>query len=186
MSGAWTPTPIDGAMRRRLVIHEDERGAFSELWRAGWTDALPAGPFVQSNLSRSRAGVLRGMHFHLGQADLWVVIEGRAIVALADLRAAGEGGDWRPPVDLFELAPGEAVFIPERVAHGFYAAEDLALVYFVTAEFDGSDEHGFAWDDLLAAIAWPVTDPVLSARDRANPALRDAAALLAQPHNSRA
>lgn len=174
----WVSTAIEEVFRRRLVAHGDERGTFSELWRTGWTNALSSEPFVQSNLSRSKAGVLRGMHFHLRQDDLWVVVDGSAVVGLADLRSATADPLWRPQVELLDFVSGDALFIPARVAHGFYAPGDLSLVYFVTREFDGSDEHGFAWDDPLAAIPWPVTDPILSARDRANPALQDVVAAL--------
>lgn len=174
MTEGWVPTGIDGAVRRRLVVHRDDRGTFTELWRVGWTAPFSSRPFVQSNLSRSKAGVLRGMHFHLRQADLWTVLEGRAVVALADLRDATEDEEWRPRVDLLELGPGDAIFLPESVAHGFLATQSLDLVYFVTNEFDGTDEHGFAWDDPLAAVAWPIDRPILSAKDRANPSLREA------------
>jgi dTDP-4-dehydrorhamnose 3,5-epimerase-like enzyme len=65
------------------------------------------------------------------------------------------------------------------VAHGFLALETLALVYLVTAEYDDTDELGFAWDDPLAAVPWPVVPgqadgrPILSGRDRSNPSLAD-------------
>jgi len=181
----WVPTAIEGVVRRRLMAHGDDRGTFKELWRAGWTEALSSAPFVQANLSRTKPGVLRGMHFHLRQSDLWVVVEGSAVVALADLRGATADPGWRPLVELFDLVAGEALFIPARVAHGFYSPADLSLVYLVTREFDGTDEHGFASHDPLAAIPWPVTNPILSARDRANPPLTDiVATLLGQPQSS--
>jgi len=183
MTEGWTATGIDGAVRRRLVVHGDDRGSFTELWRASWTAPLGRQPFVQSNVSRSNAGVLRGMHFHLRQSDLWIVLAGRALVALADLRDATEHPSWNPRTALFELGADEAVVIPERVAHGFFATEDLVLVYLVTNEFDGTDEHAFAWDDPLAAIMWPTDRPTLSAKDRANPSLRDAVRGL-QAHRS--
>ncbi len=150
--------------------------AFTELWRAGWTRDISRAPFVQANLSRSRADVLRGMHFHRRQSDLWVVVEGRALVAVADLRDVAKGVAPKPAVETFELAAGGAVFIPELVAHGFLAIAELALVYLVSNEYDGTDELGFAWDDPLAAVPWPTANPVLSGRDRSNPSLRDAIA----------
>jgi dTDP-4-dehydrorhamnose 3,5-epimerase len=79
----------------------------------------------------------------------------------------------------FETANGlTALLIPPGVAHGFCAVTDVALQYMVTAYYDGSDEHGFAWDDPDAAIRWPVAQPLLSDRDRSNPSL---SAVLAQP-----
>lgn len=78
MSDAWRESPLSGVMRRSLNTFEDGRGSFSEIWRASWTETLGMPPFVQANVSRSAAGVLRGLHFHMRQADLWVIVEGRA------------------------------------------------------------------------------------------------------------
>lgn len=113
------------------------------------------------------------MHFHRRQADLWLVAEGEALVAAADLRQTDASGA-RPAIETHELKAGDAIFLPELVAHGFYARTALTLIYLVTNEFDGSDEQGFAWDDPLAAIAWDDLDPILSDRDRSNPDLATA------------
>ena len=170
----WQPTAIEGVRRRSNAVVADDRGSFTELWRQSITAGLAEAGFVQCNLSRSHAGVLRGMHFHLRQADLWLLIEGRAVAATTDLRVAAGG---QAHSELVELAPGDALYIPPRVAHGFLALADMALVYLVTQEYDGSDEHGFAWDDPAAGLDWPLPPTVVSARDRANPPLADAIAL---------
>jgi dTDP-4-dehydrorhamnose 3,5-epimerase len=120
------------------------------------------------------------MHFHLRQVDLWIVLDGRAQVGLVDLRDARSDSSWRPRTALIDLGRGEAVFIPERVAHGFYALEELSLLYLVTNEFDGRDEHGFAWDDPALGLQWPAGRPILSPRDGANPPLREVVARLGQ------
>jgi dTDP-4-dehydrorhamnose 3,5-epimerase len=174
----WQTTPIPGVLRDSVHVAEDRRGSFSELWRASRWDTVVEGSFVQSNLSRSTTGVLRGMHFHRRQADLWILAEGRATVAVCDLRPMLSGDNTSPVALTFEMTRGEAVLIPEGVAHGFYAPEPMALVYFVTNEYDGTDELGFMWNDPLAAIAWPVSDPVLSDRDAANPTLEAAVSSL--------
>src|SRR5688500_15472604 len=83
---AWRPTALAGVLHRRLEPLADSRGSFTELWRASLTDGLDSAPFVQANLSRSRAGVLRGMHFHRHQSDLWMLIEGRALAATTNVR----------------------------------------------------------------------------------------------------
>ncbi len=171
MSEGWSPTSIEGVVTRRNVAHEDPRGSFTELWRNSRTATLNESPMVQANLSRSVAGVLRGMHFHLRQVDLWLLIEGSAVAAVTDVRPAFEGGV--PTSQLFEMTPGDALYIPPRVAHGFLALTDVTLIYLVSNEYDGTDEHGFAWDDPEAAIAWPSQPTVLSERDRANPSLRE-------------
>ena len=180
MRESWTPTEIEGVLRRTTTVVGDERGAFSELWRHSLTAPLEMDPFVQSNLSRSREGVLRGMHFHRRQADLWILIEGRVLTATSDLRGLLRDGAGTPPTQLLELMPGDQLYIPRLVAHGFWALEETALVYLVSNEYDGTDEYGFAWDDPVAAIDWPRREPILSERDRQNPPLHDVIATLGQ------
>jgi dTDP-4-dehydrorhamnose 3,5-epimerase len=175
----WHATALPGVLRRHLAPIADSRGSFTELWRSSLTAGLDDAPFVQANLSRSRAGVLRGMHFHRRQSDLWLLIEGRALAATTDLRGATVASQ------VVELAPGDALFIPRLVAHGFWALEDTTLEYLVTNEYDGTDEHGFAWNDPLAAIGWPAGEPILSERDLANPALPEVLARDAQQSSPR-
>ena len=97
---------------------------------------------VQSNLSRSRAGVLRGLHFHRRQSDYWCHLEGRAFVALLDVRAGSptEGAAWW---DTFEAGEGmRGLYVPPGVAHGFCAMTDVTLQYLVSEPFTGEDEFG--------------------------------------------
>lgn len=172
---------IPGVRWGAIARHADERGSFRELWRAGWFADLGTGAtaprFVQANLSTSAAGVLRGLHLHRRQLDFWVVVDGRAWVALVDARPLLDGSGDRPTVETREVAADATVTIPAGVAHGFLAIEPLQLAYFVTAEYDATDELGFAWDDPLAAVPWPTVPgrpdgrPILSDRDRANPSL---------------
>lgn len=171
----WTEAAIPGVLTRALTAISDSRGAFMETWRDSWTAPLDA-TFRQANLSRSESGVLRGMHFHERQCDLWIVLEGRAAVALTDLRPAIGQGATDVSSRQLEMQAGSALFIPEGVAHGFLALERLALLYLVTNEYDGSDEHGFAWNDAAAGIDWPIDAPIVSDRDRSNPPLADAIA----------
>lgn len=175
----WQTTAIPGVLRDSVHAVQDRRGSFTELWRASRWEGVTQNRFVQANLSRSEAGVLRGMHFHRRQADLWILADGRATVAVCDLRPILDGGQSSPATLTFDMTPGDAVFIPEGVAHGFHAPVAMSLVYLVTNEYDGTDELGFMWNDPVAAIDWPVTDPVLSDRDAANPSLEVAVELLA-------
>ncbi|HYC07793.1 MAG TPA: dTDP-4-dehydrorhamnose 3,5-epimerase, partial [Candidatus Binatia bacterium] len=127
--------------------------------------------------------VLRGLHCHRHQLDYWVVVAGRAFVALVDVRAA-LGGGGPPTVETREMSADDWVVIPAGVAHGFLALEPIELLYLVTDEYDGSDELGFAWDDPAAAVPWPTElptadgRPILSDRDRSNPSLAELAATL--------
>ena len=133
------------------------------MWPEPWTRSLrqrwasastSPDPYTQVNLSTSAVGVLRGLHLHRHQLDHWVVASGRAFVVLVDVRPMLRGED-RPLIETRELVADEWVDIPIGVAHGFLALEPLQLIYLVTNEYDGSDELGFAWDDPLAAVAWP-------------------------------
>jgi len=171
---------IDGVRYGAIARHADERGAFRELWRSSTRVAADRAvdPFVQVNLSSSATHVLRGLHLHRRQQDHWLVASGRAFVALVDVRPmlrAPADADARPIVETRELVADEWLDIPEGVAHGFLALEPLDLIYFVTNEYDGSDELGFAWDDALADVSWPALtgDPILSDRDRSNPSLQN-------------
>jgi dTDP-4-dehydrorhamnose 3,5-epimerase len=184
---------LSGVRYGAIARHADSRGAFRELWRASTFPTLtpaetgaPAGSeprFVQANLSSSAAGVLRGLHYHRRQLDYWTVANGRALVALVDVRpvAARRGP---AVVETRELGADEWVVIPSGVAHGFLALEPLELVYLVTNEFDGTDELGFAWDDPAVAVPWPAIPgtpdgrPILSERDRSNPSLAELVASL--------
>lgn len=162
---------IPGVRRLTLEARADERGSFTEAFRDEWFPGLPS--FVQGNLSRSRTGVLRGLHYHRRQADLWVPVDGTATVGLVDLREDS-------PTDRESLAidvePGIALYLPPGVAHGFCARTDFTLLYLVDRAYDGADEFGFSPLDPAAAIAWPVAEPILSDRDRKAPSLVDALA----------
>jgi len=154
-------TKIEGVVLTPIGRATDNRGFFSELARRS---GYPA-DFVQLNHSFSKRGVLRGLHYHRDQADLWYVVRGRAQVALVDLRAE------RRVVETLIVSDDKpmSMYIPPGVAHGYLALTDLDLIYLVTHEYDGSDEQGVAWDDPALAIPWEITAPELSERDRNNP-----------------
>ena len=149
---------IDGLRRIELVRHEDERGWFSELARAS---ALPK-PFRQANLSYSRKGVIRGLHFHdRGQDDVFVCLSGTVRVVVLD-RSSGETftediGDDNPV----------AIYVPGIHGHGYEALVDSLFTYLVTEEYDAAqpDEHGIPWDDERVRHLWSTSSPILSARD---------------------
>jgi dTDP-4-dehydrorhamnose 3,5-epimerase len=145
----------------RIPLHrvEDERGWFCELRR----DSLLPRPTVQTNLSFSRAGVVRGLHFHERQDDLFVCLRGMARVVVLD-RTTGETftediGDENPV----------AIWIPGHHAHGFEALTDLLFCYHVTAEYVAvdPDEYSLPWNDPRVAHLWKTQTPILSSRDAA-------------------
>jgi dTDP-4-dehydrorhamnose 3,5-epimerase len=149
---------IDGLIRIPLRRFEDARGWVMELRRES---VLPKAT-VQTNLSFSQQGVIRGLHFHeRGQDDLFCCLEGTARVVVLD-RATGETftediGDENPV----------AVYIPGRHAHGFEALTDVLFCYHVTEEYDPADpdEHGIPWNDPRIVDLWSTSSPILSARD---------------------
>jgi dTDP-4-dehydrorhamnose 3,5-epimerase len=185
--GHGAASPIPGVAWSTIARHDDERGSFRELWRARAFETLDptlavysaAGPvqFTQSNLSVSASGVLRGLHLHRRQLDHWIVAGGTAFIALVDVRPMLAGAA-RPIVET-RVAPADTtVTIPVGVAHGFLALSPIELIYFVTNDYDGTDELGFAWDDALAGVPWPSVAtpdgrPILSPRDTTNPPLAE-------------
>lgn len=168
------PGVVYGQLRR----HPDARGSFAEAWRGIGSAELAPFPGVQANLSSSVAGVLRGLHLHRFQSDMWIVLAGRAFVVLVDVRPMLDDPRAGPVVATATLSRDDTVTIPPLVAHGFLALERLELLYLVTKEYDGTDEHGFRWDEPTVHVDWPrvaTADhrPVLSERDRSNPSLAD-------------
>lgn len=112
------------------------------------------------------------MHMHQRQADLWIVLDGRAFIGLVDVRPL-LSGSGAAAIETIDAGPGDAVYLPEGVAHGFYAREPLTLCYLVTNEYDGSDELGFTWNDPDVAVPWPDPRPIVSERDATAPRLRE-------------
>jgi dTDP-4-dehydrorhamnose 3,5-epimerase len=138
---------------------EDERGWFLEVRRES---NLPQ-QTVQTNVSFSRKGVIRGLHYHeQGQDDLFACLTGMARVVVLD-RESGE---------VFTADIGEdnavAVYVPGHLAHGFEALTDVVFCYHVTREYDpdNPDEHAVPWDDPRVKHLWSTQSPILSERDR--------------------
>jgi dTDP-4-dehydrorhamnose 3,5-epimerase len=160
---------IEGVCRVSFRRFDDSRGYFYETYRRSWIPG--AREMVQGNSSLSRAGVLRGMHYHLKQADLWSVPDGLVRAALFDFRASSP--TFRA-VEIVELS-GErpfALYIPKGVAHGFCALRDSRMTYLVDEYYDGADELGILWSDPALGIDWKLpAPPVVSERDARNPAL---------------
>jgi dTDP-4-dehydrorhamnose 3,5-epimerase len=149
---------IDGLIRIPLRRFEDERGWFMELRR----ESLLPKPTRQTNISWSRRGTIRGLHFHeRGQDDLFICLDGTIRVVVLD-RLSGETftediGDDNPV----------ALYVPGRHGHGFEALTDALVCYHVTEEYDPADpdEHEIPWDDPRVADLWSTRTPILSARD---------------------
>ena len=149
---------IEGVELIPLRVWEDERGWLYELRR---DSALPD-PTRQTNISFSRAGVIRGLHYHeRGQSDLFACLSGMARVVVLD-RETGE----TMSVDIGDDNP-VAVWVRGQLAHGFEALTDVLFCYHVTEEYDPADpdEHGLPWDDPRVVDLWQTKEPILSRRD---------------------
>lgn len=181
------PTELDGLGLIEPSVFTDERGFFLESFREDALAELGINErFVQDNHSRSRGGVLRGMHFTVGegQAKLVRVARGRVIDVVVDIRVGSPTfGRW----ESFELddRAGRMLFVPVGFAHGFAVLSDVAdVLYKCSSYYAGSLERGFAWNDPDVGIVWPVDDPIVSDRDRVAPRLADIADELPFRHPS--
>jgi dTDP-4-dehydrorhamnose 3,5-epimerase len=149
---------IEGVLLIPLQKLEDERGWFFELRR----DSRLPKRSVQTNLSFSRRGVIRGLHYHArGQDDLFACLSGTARVVVLD-----RGSDETLSLDIGDENP-VAVYVPGHLAHGFEALTDCLFSYHVTEEYDPQDpdEHTVPWDDSRVKHLWSTETPILSARD---------------------
>jgi dTDP-4-dehydrorhamnose 3,5-epimerase len=144
-----------------LTPHGDERGVFTELFRASWDVGVAP---VQWNAVSSNANVLRGVHAHVRHTDYLTVAVGRATIGLHDLRPNSPTEGLGTTVELDADEPA-ALVIPVGVAHGFYFHASSMHVYAVSHEFDPADELGCRWDDPELHIAWPCAEPLISPRD---------------------
>ena len=151
-------------------VHQDERGYFKELYsQRRYDEAGMPGPFVQDNLSVSKKGVLRGMHYDLRMAKLVQVLSGRVFDVAVDMR---EGSPTYRQWDGAELSAENhyQFYLPPGFAHGFLVLSDRAIVtYKQTALYDPAQERAIAWNDPHVGIEWPLNGaaPVLSAKDAA-------------------
>ena len=169
-------TSLPGLLIVEPAVIEDRRGYMLESYRLQqYEDAGMPGTFVQDNVSRSRRGVLRGLHYQLqdAQAKLVSVISGRVFDVAVDVRRGSPTfRQWYGA----ELS-GEnhrQMYIPAGFAHGFCVLSATAdCVYKCTAYYDPALERGISWKDPGIAIDWPVRNPILSERDSRNPYLRD-------------
>ncbi len=145
----------------------DERGRFMETFRQEWFPQR-SWEIIQTNRSDSKAGVLRGLHYHHHQVDYWYVVNGRIRAGLVDMRPASSTYGATQTLEMGEENQ-LGLFIPVGVAHGFVALTDVTLTYIVDNYYDSRDEFGVAWNDPDVALPWGVEAPLVSGRDMVNP-----------------
>lgn len=154
-------------------VFRDERGAFLETWRDSSYGAHGLGPFVQDNVSLSRAGVVRGLHFQEphGQAKLVSVLHGRIFDVVVDVRVGSP--TFRRWVSV-ELSGDNCwqVYIPLGFAHGFQALTDNVIFsYKCTEYYAPAAEWTVRWDDPAIGIPWPMPGAILADKDADAPFL---------------
>jgi dTDP-4-dehydrorhamnose 3,5-epimerase len=168
---------LDGPVLVRPVAYLDERGFFQETYRRNaYADLGIREEFVQDNHSRSVRGVVRGMHFQVGDgvAKLVRCARGAILDVVVDIRRGSPTfGEW----ETFELTDENLhqIYCPIGFAHGFCVLSEQAdVMYKQTAYYDGALERGISYADPDLAIAWPEgIDLKPSERDANAPSLKE-------------
>ena len=177
-------TSIPGVFVIEPKVFGDHRGYFTESWSQRDFDAAVGRHihFVQDNESKSRYGVVRGLHFQKGafaQSKLVRVVSGRVLDVVVDIR---KGSPWFGQHVACELT-GEnhrQFFVPRGFAHGFAVlSEEAVFQYKCDAYYNPSEEAAIAWNDPALGIDWglPASDIILSEKDMHHPLLADAPSL---------
>jgi len=156
------------------AVHGDARGSFHEGWhRARYAAHGLDFEVVQSNVSTSTRGVLRGLHYQWPhpQGKLVSVLEGEVWDVAVDIRRGSPTfGRWEACVLSGENR--RQFWLPEGYAHGFVVLSDRAIfTYLCTAPYDRDCDRGLRWNDASLAIDWPVAEPLLSDKDARAPFL---------------
>jgi dTDP-4-dehydrorhamnose 3,5-epimerase len=176
------PARLEGPILIEPVIHSDQRGFFHESYRRdAYAELGVRDEFVQDNHSRSNRGIVRGMHFQVGDgmAKLVRCASGKVVDVVVDLRRGSPTyAEW----EAFELDDENLhqLYCPVGFAHGFCVVSESAdVLYKCSAYYDESVERGIAYDDPEIGIEWPAgLELIPSARDASAPQLTEIAAEL--------
>jgi dTDP-4-dehydrorhamnose 3,5-epimerase len=169
-------TPLDGCLVIEPAVHGDARGFFYESFNAQRfaTHGLDLA-FVQTNVSRSAHGVLRGLHHQWPnpQGKLVSVVEGEVYDVAVDIRIGSPTfGQWTAV--MLSADNKRHFWVPPGFAHGFAVlSEHATFVYQCTTLYDGAADSAIRWNDADLAIDWPLAEPALSDKDRKAPYLCD-------------
>jgi dTDP-4-dehydrorhamnose 3,5-epimerase len=180
-------TDLPGILLITPRVFSDTRGFFAETWhQSRYQEIGLPGNFVQDNLSYSKYGVLRGLHFQYPQAQgkLVYVLQGDVFDVAVDIRVGSPTfGRW-----IGMVLSGEnrcQVYIPEGFAHGFCVTSEYAVVVYKCTEFyNPRTEGGVLWNDPDIGIDWPLHTPILSEKDRSLPPLKSLSPARLSPYSS--
>jgi dTDP-4-dehydrorhamnose 3,5-epimerase len=171
-----SPTEIAEVLLVEPVVHGDARGSFLETWAEERYLPHGIGPrFVQDNVSRSVRGTIRGLHLQYPdeQGKLVSVAWGEVLDVAVDVRI-GSPTFGKYTAHVLSDENHRQLWIPEGFAHGFAVRSEVAIfTYKCTGPYRAASEIGVAWDDPALAIPWDVAEPIVSAKDRAQPRLAD-------------
>lgn len=164
-----TELELQGVLLIEPRVFRDERGSFVESWNAGRFAAAGVEiEFVQDNVSWSRRGVIRGLHYQhpQGQAKLTSVLQGEVWDVVVDIRRGSpKFGRWTAVA--LSGDNQRQLFVPEGYAHGFaVTSEEAIFTYKCSRYYDPACEWTLRWDDPDLGIDWGVSDPVVSEKDR--------------------
>lgn len=170
------PSRLAGALIIEPRVFGDARGFFMETWNAArYAEAGITAEFVQDNLSFSRRGVLRGLHFQKPnpQGKLVYVLAGEVFDVAVDIRVGSPTfGQWESVVLSSENR--RQFYVPPGFAHGFCVTSETALfAYKCTDLYNPAAEGSVLWNDPDLAIPWPVSAPEFSAKDEVGVRLKD-------------
>ncbi|HEY0180223.1 MAG TPA: dTDP-4-dehydrorhamnose 3,5-epimerase [Dokdonella sp.] len=169
-------TELPGVVVVEPAVHGDALGYFYESYNAArFAEAGLDVRFVQTNVSRSAHGVLRGLHYQWPnpQGKLVHVLDGEVYDVAVDIRAGSPTfGRWAAAI--LSAENKRHFWIPEGFAHGFLVlSEHATFTYQCTALYDRAADASLRWDDADVAIDWPIAAPVLSDKDRSAPFLAE-------------
>jgi len=169
-------TKLPGVLILEPKVFSDDRGYFFETWNSTrYEQTGIQGPFVQDNISFSKKGILRGLHFQQPQSQgkLIQVLSGQVVDVVVDIRAGSPTyGQWIGEV--LSESNHRQMYVPPGFAHGYCVTSETALFSYKCTDFyNPATEHGIIWNDPDIGIEWPTAQPVLSKKDAVYPRLKE-------------
>lgn len=169
-------TEIKDVLLLKPKVHQDSRGFFLESYRKElFYNRNIDIEFVQDNLSMSKLGTLRGLHYQIEkpQDKLVMVVQGKILDVAVDLRQSSPTfGEYTSRV--LSDKNKHQLFIPKGFAHGFSVLSEEAIVAYKCSDYYNPDgERGLRWNDPQLDIEWEVNDPIISGKDQQQPLLKE-------------
>ena len=163
-------TKLPGVLVLEPDVYPDDRGYFLEAWNSKrYDEAGILGPFVQDNISFSKQGILRGLHFQYPQSQgkLIQVLSGEVMDVIVDIRVGSPTySQWIGEV--LSESNHRQIYVPQGFAHGYCVTSETCTDF-----YNPATEHGIIWNDPDIGIEWPIEQPALSPKDETYPRLKD-------------